>query len=284
MRIDAHQHFWKFDPVRDNWITEDMAIIRRDFLPDDLAPLLRDNRIDGCVAVQADGSEEETDFLLELAQQHAFIKGVVGWVDLQSADIEERLEHYSSFPLLKGFRHILQDEPQRDLMLTPAFIRGIATLQRHHFTYDLLIHPDQISFAQTLAARFPGQPFVVDHLAKPPIKTGATAGWKEDIEALAGHPNVCCKLSGFVTEADWKDWQEADFEPYFDIVLNAFGPDRLLFGTDWPVCLLAADYEEVLNMVTGYIDRLSESERAAIMGGNATRFYKLEDYGSATKG
>ncbi|TCJ19591.1 amidohydrolase [Flaviaesturariibacter flavus] len=282
MRIDAHQHFWKFDPVRDSWINDDMSVIRRDFLPEDLEPLLHASRMDGCVAVQADQSEAETRFLLELAEQHRFIKGVVGWIDLQSSGIEERLDHYSSFPLLKGFRHILQGEAQRDLMLSPAFTSGIAALQARGYTYDILIYPDQLRYAGTLAAQFPGQAFVVDHLAKPKIKSGETRGWKVDIEALAAMPNVCCKLSGFVTEADWKDWKEEDFEPYFDIVLNAFGPDRVLFGTDWPVCLLAAGYERVLHVVERFVDRLSETERAAIMGGNATRFYKLEDYGSAT--
>jgi L-fuconolactonase len=283
MRIDAHQHFWHFDPVRDTWITEDMKVIGRDFLPEDLAPHLRAEGIDGCIAVQADQSEDETDFLLRLAGQHAFIRGVVGWVDLQSPDIATRLERWSGNRLLKGFRHILQGEAQRDLMLAPAFTRGIAALQPYGYTYDLLIYPDQLPYARTLAAHFPQQAFVLDHLAKPPIKSGSLNGWKEGIEALAALPNVCCKLSGFVTEASWKGWQVSEFEPYFDVILNAFGPGRVLFGSDWPVCLLSADYSTVYRIVLDYIATLSATEQEAILGLNAVRFYKIENDGTSTQ-
>ncbi|MFD1875090.1 amidohydrolase family protein [Hymenobacter bucti] len=274
-RIDAHQHFWQFDPERDAWITLEMAAIRRDFLPADLQPLLQEHGLDGCVAVQASQSEAETDWLLALAATHDFIKGVVGWVDLQAPDVAERLGHYQQFAKLKGFRHVLQGEADRALMLQPAFRRGIGALAARGFTYDLLILPDQLGYAAELAGDFPYQPFVVDHIAKPPIKAREIDDWRQDIRQLAAHDNVCCKVSGLVTEADWQHWQPQDFAPYLDVVFAAFGPQRVLYGSDWPVCNVAGGYGRMYTLVADYVARLSAAEQAQFWGGNAARFYGL---------
>ncbi|GAB3533698.1 amidohydrolase family protein [Pontibacter brevis] len=274
-RIDAHQHFWKFDPVRDSWITEDMAKIRRNFGPEDLQPLLQQHGFDGCVAVQADQSEAENDFLLTSADTYDFVKGIVGWVELRAADVQERLEHYTRFEKLKGFRHVLQGEPDRALMLQPDFKRGISQLSRHGFTYDILIFTDQLRYAKELVAAFPNQPFVLDHLAKPKIKEKEIEAWASDIKAIAVHENVCCKLSGMVTEADWQHWKKEDFTPYLDVVVEAFGTGRIMYGSDWPVCLVAAGYGEMLGIVESYFSSFSQAEQAGFFGGNASRFYKL---------
>jgi L-fuconolactonase len=273
--IDAHQHFWKFDPVRDSWITDEMSVIQKDFFPGDLKPVLQQNGFDGCVAVQASQSEEETDFLISLANDNDFIKGVVGWVDLQANDIEERLAKYKSIPVVKGFRHVLQGEPQRDLMLTPEFKKGIEALQKHGFTYDILIFPDQIKFSEELVASFPEQKFVIDHIAKPYIKRREIDEWKKDMENIAKHANAYCKISGMVTEADWKGWKKEDFKPYLDVVVNAFGTNRVLFGSDWPVCLVAASYEKMLEIVIDYFSSFSKNEQEQFFGLNAIRFYNL---------
>lgn len=273
--IDAHQHFWNFDPVRDAWITEDMSVIRKDFLPADLAPVLQANGIEGCVAVQADQSEAETDFLLQLAADNAFIKGVVGWVDLKADDVQERLAHYAQFPLLKGIRHIVQGEPDRNFLLREDFGRGVKALAAFGLTYDILIYPHQLPAAVEFVKKFSDQPLVIDHLAKPDFETGELKGWEQHIRAIAQHRNVYCKLSGMVTEADLQNWKKEDFTPFIDVALDAFGADRLMFGSDWPVCLLAAEYAQVKDIVTDHISRLSAGEQAQIMGGNAIEFYKL---------
>jgi L-fuconolactonase len=274
-RIDAHQHFWRFDPVRDSWITEEMAVIQRDFLPGDLDPLLQVAGIDGCVAVQAVQAESENDFLLGLAKEAPFIKGIVGWVDLQAANIADRLAYYRQFPLIKGFRHVLQGEKDRALMLKPAFQRGIEALGKQGFTYDLLIFPDQLAFSTELAMMYPEQKFVLDHLAKPNIKTGEIAGWMKDIQVLSALPNVSCKISGMVTEADWKAWKRDDFRRVLDTTVAAFGTGRILYGSDWPVCQVAASYTEALVIVQDYFSTFSKSEQDAFFGGNATSFYNL---------
>ncbi|RYZ25795.1 MAG: amidohydrolase, partial [Chitinophagaceae bacterium] len=225
MRVDAHQHFWQFDPVRDSWITDDMGVIQKDFMPSDLEPVLNENGFEACVAVQADQSEEQTNFLIRMAEQHSFIKGVVGWVDLQAENIAERLQHFSQYKIIKGFRHVLQGETQRDLMLSPNFIRGVAALKEFGFTYDILIFPDQLIYAKNLVAQFPEQKFVIDHLAKPNIKKKEIKEWTLDMESIAKLPNVYCKLSGMVTEADWKGRQKEDFRPYIDVVVENFDID-----------------------------------------------------------
>jgi len=276
LRIDAHQHFWKYDPVKHSWINDEMWVIRRDYSPADLLPLLQSSGIDGCVTVQVNQAEEENTDLLELAEKHDFIRAVIGWVDLQSPDVESRLEWYRSKPKLKGFRHILQGERDRALMLKPAFKRGIALLNKFGYTYDILIFPDQLGYTREFVAAFPDQPFIVDHIAKPHIKDRyITEEWKEAIRAVAAFPNVMCKISGMVTEADWKNWRPEHFSPYLDTVVEAFGVNRVVFGSDWPVCLVAAAYEKVVAIVEDYFSAFSAGERAAFFGGNAARFYHL---------
>lgn len=275
MRIDAHQHFWKFDPVRDAWITPDMQVIRKDFLPDDLAPLLESKHIDACVAVQADQSENETLFLLDLANNNKFIKGIVGWVDLRSQNIDERLSYYKSFPLIKGFRHVVQGEPN-GFLLQPDFIRGVKSLARFGFTYDLLVFPHQLGESLAFARQWSDQPIIIDHLAKPYIKRKEIEPWRAQMRALAQFEHVWCKVSGMITEASWSNWTREDFAPYMDAVLESFGPDRLVFGSDWPVCLVAGSYPQVVELTEHYLETaVSKEEKKKIMGENAIRFYNL---------
>ncbi|HXB92773.1 MAG TPA: amidohydrolase family protein [Puia sp.] len=276
LRIDAHQHFWKFDPVRDGWIGPDMSVIQRDFLPADLEPILRDAGIDGCMVVQSDSSEEENEFQLGFTGRYDFIKGVVGWVDLQDPGVEERLEYYQRFPKMKGFRHVLQSEKDRALMLSHNFKRGIGLLQKWGYVYDILIYPDQLGYTRDFVAAFPNQAFVLDHIAKPHIKDRyITDEWKAAIHAVGAHPNTACKISGMVTEADWQHWKPEHFRVYIDTVVEAFGMERVLFGSDWPVCLVAASYQGVLGIVKEYFSTFSTDEQDAFFGGNAIKFYNL---------
>ncbi len=274
-KIDAHQHFWKFDAVRDSWITDEMAIIQKDFLPNDLQPVLQENSFDGSVVVQSDQTEEENIFQLDNAEKNEFIKGVVGWVDLQADNVEERVAFYSGFKKIKGFRHVLQGEANRALMLQPKFLNGISKLAKCNFTYDILIFHDQLQYIPQFVSSFPNQKFVIDHIAKPLIKEGKTDEWKKEIQAVAKYENVWCKISGLVTEANWKSWKPEIFTPYLDVVAEAFGTKRIMFGSDWPVCLVAASYRQVLNIVTDYFSDFSLDEQKAFFGENATNFYNL---------
>jgi L-fuconolactonase len=276
MRIDAHQHFWKYNPVRDAWITEEMGVLRRDFLPEDLAPELAANQVDASIAVQADQSEEETRFLLELAEQSPQIAGVVGWVNFTAPNVRERLRHFSCFPKLRGFRHIVQGERDDRFLLREDFLRGIACLREFGFTYDVLIYPKQLPAAVEFVVKFSEQPFVVDHIAKPLVKEKDIASWSRHMRALGAASNVHCKVSGLVTEGNWKHWRAEDFHPYLDIVFEAFGPDRLLFGSDWPVCLLAGTYQQVRGLVADYVRDRPQSEKDKLFGGNAERFYGIK--------
>lgn len=253
-----------------------MGVIRRDFLPTDAEPLVRAAGIDGVVAVQADQSVAETDFLLSLAAEHSFIKGVVGWIDLCAADLTRQLAEWSGNTRLKGFRHIAQGEPD-DFLARDRVVRGIEAIGRHGYSYDILVYPQQLPAAESLAAHCPNMLFILDHCAKPPVAGGAMDGWKDHFRALARHENVYCKLSGLVTEARWAAWKQEDLVPYLDIALDAFGADRLMFGSDWPVCLLAGDYPSVLGSIVRWADRLSIAERERIFGGTATAAYQLED-------
>lgn len=275
-KIDAHQHFWKFNPVRDSWITDDMHAIQRDFLPQDLLQLLLHNHIHGCIAVQSDQSEADNEFLLKLAKENPFIKGIVGWVDLQAPNVEDRLRYYRQYKKMKGFRHVLQGEPQRDMMLNDSFKHGVNLLHKYNFTYDILIFSDQLKYTEQFVAQFPNQAFIIDHIAKPDIRNKQLDGWEQGIKALAQYPNVNCKISGMVTEADWHHWQEADFTPYLDTVFHAFGPNRVLFGSDWPVCMVAGGYNHMIKMVKNYVKRLSAHEQALFWGDNAVRIYQLD--------
>ena len=275
MRIDSHQHFWKYDPVRDAWITSDMQAIARDFFPDDLLPLLQANGVGGCVAVQADQSDAETEFLLGLADAYDFIRGVVGWIDLRAENLEERLHAYDGRKLLKGFRHIVQGESDPEFTDHPDFLRGVRMLRRFGYTYDILIYQHQLPMALRLVRNCPDQQFVVDHIAKPLIKAGEWHAWANGIRAIAEYPNVMCKVSGMVTEADWHQWKPEDFTRYLDVVTEAFGTGRLMYGSDWPVCLVAADYSGQLQIVSDYFRQFSVDEQQAVFGANATRFYSL---------
>lgn len=274
-KIDAHQHFWQFDPVRDSWIDESMIEIRRDFLPEDLEPILKKNGFDGCIVVQSDQTEAENDFQLKNAGKNSMVKGVVGWVDLCSPKVEERLEYYHQFKLMKGFRHMLQAEPDASFMLQKSFLNGISLLQKFGFTYDLLIFSKHLENAKKLAKNFPDQSFVIDHIAKPNIKNQQIDDWKKNIQAIAELENVSCKVSGMVTEADWKNWKLADFTPYLEVVFEAFGANRVLFGSDWPVCNIAGGYKKMLSIVQNYTSALTQNEQELFWGGNATNFYTL---------
>lgn len=274
-KIDSHQHFWKYHPVKDSWIADNMSIIQRDFLPEDLKPILQQNDIQGCVAIQADQSEEETHFLLELARNNDFIKGVVGWVDLCSPDLKSRLDYFSKFIKLKGFRHIVQGEPEDDFLLREDFCNGIAQLEEYNFTYDVLILPKHLHYTLDFVKRFPNQKIVIDHMAKPDFKLNNFLEWEKGIKAIAKCNNVYCKVSGLVTEGDWKNWSETDFTYCLDVVTEAFGIDRLLFGSDWPVSLLAANYTETVGIVERYFSKFSKEVQDQFWGQNAIEFYKL---------
>lgn len=274
MRIDSHQHFWKFDPIRDAWIDASMEKIARDFLPEDLKPLLDQSKIDGCVAVQADQSETETNFLLDLAGRYDFVKGVVGWVDLRSPQLSERLEHYCNNSFFKGVRHIVQAEKD-GFMLQESFLKGIQQLKDFNLTFDILIFPHQLEEAVALVKKNPEQAFVLDHIAKPYIKDKKIDQWAKHINQLAVHQNVYCKLSGLLTEADWNHWQEEDFTAYLTVIMEAFGTDRMMYGSDWPVCLLAGSYPHVVRIVENFISSLSTDDQKKIMGQNAHHFYNL---------
>ena len=276
LQIDAHQHFWKFDPARDSWITDEMGVIRRDFAPSDLDPFLRDNQFDGSIVVQCTQSEEENEFLLAMADENDFIKGVVGWIDLQNDKIEERLAYYASSQKMKGFRHVLQSEEDRRFMMRPSFMNGISKLESFGFTYDILIYADQLKYIPGFVKAFPNQKFVIDHIAKPRIRNHEIKEWKEELKAVAKYEHVYCKISGMVTEADWMNWKQADFIPYLDVVVESFGPNRIMFGSDWPVCLVAASYGEVVEIVKEFFSSFSEAEQELFFGENANRFYNLE--------
>ena len=277
MRIDAHHHLWHYNPERDGWITEDMRAIRADFTPYDLLRELKTNEMDGSVVVQADPSETETAFLVDIADRHDFVRGVVGWIDLCSPYAAERLQFYkNTAPKLKGFRHIVQSEPDDRFLLRDDFCRGLALLRPYDYTYDILIYPRQLPAALELVERFPEQAFVIDHLAKPNIRGSVMEPWTKQMQALAAHPNVWCKVSGMVTEANWAHWRQEDFTPYLDVIFAAFGPERLLFGSDWPVCLVAATYGEVKQIVLTYMAGQGAEAIAGVMGENAKRFYHLQ--------
>ena len=282
MRLDAHQHFWKYDPPEFSWVTDDMSVLRRDFAPDELARELAANGVDASIAVQSSQSEKGTSFLLNLAVMHSKIAGVVGWVDLRAPNVRDRLREYSRYEKLRGFRHIVQAEPDDRFLLREDFLRGLACLKEFNFTYDVLIYPKQLPAAVELAKRMPEQPFVVDHLAKPLIKAKEIDSWARQMRELAAAPNVYCKVSGLITEADWRAWRAEDFKPYLEVVFDAFGPDRLMFGSDWPVCLIAGTYRQVKQLIEDYLSQRftvgTEKQKAdlAIFGETAARFYGIK--------
>jgi L-fuconolactonase len=275
MIIDAHHHLWKFSEEDYGWISDTMSLLKKDYLPADIEKELNGAGVSGTVVVQARQSLEETRWLLDLAGKHPFIKGVVGWVELISDRLEEQLDEFTPHSGLVGVRNVIQDEPDDDYMLRPAFMEGIEKLGKYGLTYDFLIFPKHLESAAELARSFPEQKFVLDHLAKPHIKEGILEPWREDIESLAAQPNAWCKVSGMVTEADWKNWNHEDFMPYLDIVVKAFSVDRLMLGSDWPVCLLAGDYREVMNIPVRYMDELDPLSREKVLRKNCIDFYEL---------
>lgn len=252
-----------------------MQVLKCDFMPPDLKKEMKKAEIDGCVAIQADQSENETEFLLALAEEHDFIKGVVGWVDLRASEVEKRLRHYSQINAFKGVRHLVQDEPDDHFLLRDDFLKGIEKLSKYGLSYDILIYPRHLSTVDKFVSKFPNQRFVLDHIAKPKIGKREIKDWEQGIRPLSQHPKLYCKLSGMITEADWENWEPEDFRPYLDVILDAFGPDRLMFGSDWPVCTLAGDYSQVIEIVKNFIESLSITEQEKIMEGNAKRFYDL---------
>lgn len=273
--IDAHQHFWIFDPIRDSWITDDMSIIRKSFLPKDLASIYKELNIDGCVAVQADQSINETNFLLELAEENDFIKGVVGWVDLKSPDVESHIAALIQHKKLKGFRTIMQGQPDEMYLTNNLFISGVKKLSDYNLTYDLLVYHHQLDSLVRFTDKIPDQKFILDHLGKPDIKNKNIQKWKLGIKNLANNPNIYCKISGMVTEADWNKWAIEDMIPYLEIVGEFFGTERLCFGSDWPVCLLASDYKKMLAVVEKFIAQLNDESKEKVLSGNTINFYQL---------
>ena len=276
MRIDSHQHFWQYSPVEHTWMSDEMAALKRDFLPKDLKPLLATTGFHGSVAVQARQSLEETRWLLELADRHEFIRAVVGWVDLRAEDLPQQLETFARHPKLVGVRHVIHDEPDDEFMLRPEFRRGISRLREFDLTYDLLLFAKHLPAAVRLVEEFPDQPFVLDHIAKPRIGERLLSPWRDDVEALAAWPNVHCKLSGMVTEANWKQWRPEDFHAYLDVVFEAFGADRLMIGSDWPVCTLSGDYRSTMQIVIDYLRRFPAEAQEGVLGGNCARFYGID--------
>jgi L-fuconolactonase len=276
MRVDAHQHFWKYNPTEYEWIDDSMAAIRRDFLPEDLEPELERNEFQGSVAVQVRQTLEETRWLLELAERSPKILGVVGWVDLRSPDVRCQLSELTRNPKLVGIRHIVQSEPDDRFLLRADFLRGIGLLEEFDVAYDILIYTKHLPVAAEFVERFPKQRFVLDHLAKPAIKIQEVESWAAGIRRLAVFPNVFCKLSGLVTEADWQRWKPEDFTPYLDIAFEAFGASRLMIGSDWPVCLVAGSYSRTIGVVKDYLKGPPAEIREAVLGENARRFWKLK--------
>lgn len=274
MIVDAHQHFWRYDPRGYGWIDDSMSAIKRNFLPSDLEPLARAQGVDRTIAVQACQTMAETDWLLQLAAEHPFIAGVIGWVDLQANDVEARVERAAKHKKLVGVRHVVQGEPDDSFMLRPAFGRGVATLARHGLVYDILIYPRHLAVASDFVEHFDNQTFVLDHLAKPEIRIGSIEAWARDLRRLAQHPNVWCKVSGMITEADWQRWTAKDLEPYLDVAFDCFGPGRLIAGSDWPVCTLAGDYSRTMAVLGEYLQRRTPAERDAVLGGNAQKVWK----------
>jgi L-fuconolactonase len=275
MPIDAHQHFWMYSPAEYDWIDDSMAMLRRDFLPDDFKPVLESNDFHASVAVQARQTLEETRWLLELAERSPWILGVIGWADLRSPDIRSQLNVITRNPKLVGIRHIVQSEPDDRFLLQPDFLRGISVLEEFDLAYDILIYTKHLPVAAEFVERFPRQRFVLDHLAKPPIKSGNIDSWAQGISRLAAFPNVFCKLSGLVTEADWRHWSPEQITPFLDVAFESFGPDRLMIGSDWPVCLVAASYARAVEVIKSYLLQKKPECQDRVLGGNAQRFWRL---------
>jgi L-fuconolactonase len=279
MIIDSHQHFWQLSqPFNYDWLRQPtLAPICRDYLPENLLPHLENTGVEKSIFVQTQHNVQENRWALALAERHDFIAGVVGWVDLAGPDCERQLLEFKDHPQFVGMRHVTHDEPDDDFIVRDDVLRGLAALERHRVPFDLLFYVRHLPHAATLAHRFPNLPLVLDHLAKPRIKTRALDDWLPPLRAAAQFPNVFCKLSGLVTEADWDAWTAADLRPYVHTALELFGPERCMYGSDWPVCELAGSYEQVFAAIEECLASLSDSERDAILGGTAARVYGLAD-------
>jgi len=275
LRIDAHQHFWRYESSAYPWIDDARAVLRRDYLPDELAPQLAGAGFDACVAVQARDAIEETRFLLDLADRYPFVAGVVGWVDLTRSDVRSDLARFTRRPKFVGVRHIVHDEPDDRFLLRADFCRGVGELADVGLTYDILIFPRHLPVAAEFVSRFPHQTFVLDHLAKPDLRGGDLTAWARDLDRLAAHPHVCAKISGLVTEADWAHWTPGALIACIEVAVSCFGPDRLMIGSDWPVCTLAADYARTMGVVLDWLAGRPHAERAALLGGTAARVWRL---------
>ena len=275
--IDAHQHFWKYDAQEYAWISDELAPLKRDFLPEELLQLLNKEKISGAISVQARQSEKENEFLLNHAKGNPFIKGVVGWIDLRSEKVEERLSFYRNFPILKGFRHVVQDEKDPEFMLHPAFLQGIEQLIKYGYCYDILVYARQLPQVLAFLNHFPDKPFIIDHLAKPDIKQGGFTSWQADMRKIAAFPKVLIKVSGMITEADWHHWEKEDFYPYLDELVLSFEVERLCYGSDWPVCNLAGNYSLQWDIVKSYFSTFNPSDINKVMGWNTQRFYHLNE-------
>lgn len=275
MKIDSHQHFWKYDPKKQDWIDSSMEVLKQNYLPQDLIPILENHQIDGSIVVQAEESFRETAWLLDLCEEEEKILGIVGWADLAKDDLDRDLDQFASFAKLKGYREVLQSKPS-PYFLKPEFIRGLGKLAKRGYSYDVLLRSSQLEAGVELIKKAPEMPLVVDHLAKPEIKLGIWRDWRKQMSLLAEREYISCKLSGMVTEADWKNWKAHDLRIYLDTCLELFGPKRLMFGSDWPVCLLAADYSQVAEVLADFLAPLSSSEKAWIWGKSAMEFYNIK--------
>jgi L-fuconolactonase len=275
LKIDSHQHFWTYEPVRDSWITDDMAILQDDFMPEHLQTILEYYGFQGSVVVQASQTLSENLFQLKNAEGYPFIRATVGWIDFLSDDLNEQLEEYQNFDKLKGFRHILQAEQDRGIMLSSEYLKGFTLLNALDYTYDVLVLPDQLKYLPELFKAFPNQRFVLDHLGKPDVKNQDILEWSKDIKAISAFENVWCKVSGLVTEANLRNWKNDDFSPYLEVIFENFGSDKVMFGSDWPVCRLAATYGQTLDIMENYLAPYSKNEKELFWGGNAIKFYNL---------
>jgi L-fuconolactonase len=274
-KIDVHQHFWRYVPSQYKWISDEMEILKKDYLPPDLGNHSRDTGYKSSITVQARQTREETEWLLSLAADNPGISGVVGWLDLCSSEIESDISSFTGNPCLKGLRHVLHDEPDDNFMLRPDFLRGISGMEKTGLVYELLIFPVHLPNAIKLAGMFPGQEFILDHCAKPDIRNRKINEWSDLIKKLARFPNVSCKVSGLVTEANWQGWKPDDIYPYFEVIWHAFGEERLMIGSDWPVCLLAATYPQVVCLAEGYFEKFGTDALGKITTCNAKRIYNL---------
>jgi len=276
MILDAHQHFWTYQPDTYGWISDDMKAIRRHFHPGDLEPVLKKTGVDGTVLVQVEETEEETLSMLRMAEANPFIKAVVGWVDLKAANLEETLRTLKSQDKLKGFRAIMQGSPDDRYLSHPAFQSGVRQLKNFGFTYDVLVYHDQMASTARFLEKCPDQPMILDHIAKPAIRDGEIRKWKEHMKLLASFPNLHCKLSGIITEARWDRWRFEDLSPYLEVAGEYFGTDRLCYGSDWPVCLVAGRYEQVLEIVQRFLEQVTPAERENVLSANALSFYNIK--------